>query len=325
MNIVLSRLDRLGDLILSTPTIRTIRRAFTDATLTLVCSQYNQDAVRENPDIDELYVALPGESPQHIGRRFRGADLAIALAPRSEDLLLIGATQAKRRIGYTYVRRLGTRLAARFLLTDQLLSEADPELCDRNPARPVKHEVEQLLDLATAAGADERLGELVLPLSEDDRKAVATLPEGSITVHLAPRWLQHGSTIESFRILLAELRNFGRPIVVTYAAETAYVVDSLNGLADVLVGALSFSAWAAAFERAACVLTVDTGATHVASAMKRPTVVLFEHRHFYLNSREWAPWNVPFSVARKPENDSAAALAASRQELIFAVGRLIAA
>ncbi len=48
------------------------------------------------------------------------------------------------------------------------------------------------------------------------------------------------------------------------------------------------------------VVTVDTGATHVASAMRRPTVVAFEHRYFRLNSQEWAPYGVPHVLVRKP-------------------------
>ena len=325
MKIVLSRLDRLGDLILSTPAIRTLRRTFPEAKISLICSRYNHDAVRGNADIDELYIAETGEKPQAIGKHFRGADLAIALAPRSDDLALIGATHATRRIGYTYVRRYATRIFARLMLTDRLVSEADPELCDRYPERPVKHEVEQLLELATVCGAAERYQDLVLPVSEHDRNAVASIPRDSITVHLAPRWLSEGSTEESFRTLLGDLRLLGRPIVVTHAPETAAVAMRLGGLADVVTGSLQFGEWVAAFERAACILTVDTGATHVASAMKRPTVVLFEHRHFHLNSQEWAPWNVPSHVARKPNDNSPMALAASRKELLEAVGRLIAA
>ncbi len=165
----------------------------------------------------------------------------------------------------------------------------------------------------------------MLPVSAADRAAAAHLPEGSITIHLAPRWLSEGSTEASFSELLSELRQLGRPLVITHAAETAAVAQRVRHLVDAVAGSLSFGGWVATFERAACVLTVDTGATHVASAMKRPTVVLFEHRHFHLNSREWAPWNVPAHVARKPDNDSEAALAASRKELVAAVGRLIAA
>ena len=324
MKIVLSRLDRLGDLILSTPTIHTLRRAYPEAEIHIVCSEQNVAAVRENRDLDAIFVAeASGESPSGIGQLLRDADIAIALAPQGKDLSLVGATRAPRRIGYTYVRRYFTRLRAKICLTDLLLSQADPALSERDPARPVKHEVEQLLELATAAGAREHSHDLVLPLTKKDRRAVAHLPKRRITVHLAPRWLRDGSSEASFVELLRGLREFGAPIVVTYAPETEEVASRIAGFADRVVGGLSFGAWAAAFERAACVLTVDTGAVHVASALKRPTVVLFEHRHFHLNSREWAPWKVPSYLARKPQDDSPAALAASRRELHAAVGRLL--
>jgi heptosyltransferase-3 len=325
MNIVLSRMDRLGDLILSTPTIRTFRRAFPSARLHLVCSEYNQAAVRGNPDIDVLHIVAKGEKPHETGRKFRDFDLAVALAPRADDLALVAATRARHRIGYTYVRRYAARLFTRFQLTESLVSQADPELSERNPARPVMHEVDQLLELAKSAGATELFSELVLPIADEDRLAVRQLPEQSITVHLAPRWLQEGSTEASFAQLLRDLRVHGRPIVVTHAPETQAVATNIADLADAVAGGLPFGAWVAAFERAACIVTVDTGATHVASAVKRPTVVLFEHRHFHLNSREWAPWHVPAHVARKPQDNSPAALAASRRELSEAVGRLISA
>jgi len=80
---------------------------------------------------------------------------------------------------------------------------------------------------------------------------------------------------------------------------------------------------AAVLERAACIVTVDTGATHVASAMRRPTVVLFEHRYFDLNSQEWAPYGVPAMCLRKPAGESPGELAASRAEVAAAAIRSV--
>ena len=94
-------------------------------------------------------------------------------------------------------------------------------------------------------------------------------------------------------------------------------------MADRVFGGLSFGAWAAAFERAACIVTIDTGATHVASAMRRPTVVLFEHAYFRLSSQEWSPYRVPNAVLRKPSDESPAALRASRAEIVAAVAALL--
>ncbi|MBV8424589.1 MAG: lipopolysaccharide heptosyltransferase family protein, partial [Candidatus Eremiobacteraeota bacterium] len=48
MNILLSRTDRVGDLILSTPAIASLRRSFPHARLTMVCSSYNRVVVEHN-------------------------------------------------------------------------------------------------------------------------------------------------------------------------------------------------------------------------------------------------------------------------------------
>lgn len=324
MRILLSRTDRVGDLILSTPAIATLRRSFPDARITMVCSDYNRVVVQNNHDINYLETLPNGVDPSAFGRTFRGQfDLAMALAPRTADIRLVGATRARRRIGYTYVSRFLARIAARRDLTDVLISEADPRLADRYDPYPVRHEVLQVLALAERAGATRLAYDLVLPISDDDRAAVADLPAGAITVHFAQRWLREGSSLENLTALLGDLRALGRPVVVTYGDEMNAQAQQLSAAADRLAGGLSFNSWAAAFERSCCVVTVDTGATHVASAMRRPTVVLFEHRYFRLNSQEWAPWGVPYALVRKPATEDAADLAALRGEIVDAVRRLL--
>jgi ADP-heptose:LPS heptosyltransferase len=328
VNVVLSRLDRLGDLILSTPAIASVRRSWPEARVTIVCSPHNAPVVERSPDVDEVVTLPEGMAPAAFGKRFRGAcDVAIALAPRAGDFALIGATQAPVRVGYTYVRRYLARMSARLYLNRIALSDADPELSDRNPARPVRHEVDQVLDLVALAGGNARFEELVVTIEESDRRAVAHVPPGAIAFHLGLRWCAAGSTLASAQELIRQLRRLGRPVVVTYgddARDEAAVVRAA-GVADAVVGGLSFGQWAAVFEKSALVVTVDTGATHVASATRRPTVVVFESRYFELSSREWAPYRVPAVCLRKPSSEKPEALAASRAEAVAAVAYLLAA
>jgi ADP-heptose:LPS heptosyltransferase len=323
--ILLSRLDRVGDLILSTPAIATVRRAFPDAHITIACSAYNAVVVNESPDVDAVECLPHNVKPWVFGRFFLGVDLAIALAPNSADMRLIAATQAKRRIGYTYERRYLTRLVSRLWLTDCLVSNADPASCERAPERVVMHEVNQVLALAQRAGATEIVPDLRVVIDAKDRAAVTAFPADPIIVHLGKRWTERGSTTESLLELFRELRPLGRPLVATYGSDAVDLADAVrtSGVADMVAGGLTFGQWAAAFERAACIITIDTGATHVASAVKRPTVVLFEHTYFWLNSQEWSPYRVPNAVLRKPPTDAPDALRASRAEIVAAVARLL--
>ena len=324
MRILLSRTDRIGDLLLSTPAIATVRRSFPNAHVTMVTSAYNRVVVERNTDIDEL-VSLPRAiRPERFGAQFRNVDLAIALAPRSEDLRVVGATRATVRVGYTYARRYLARLTSRLFVNRMAISEADPDLCERDPHRVVRHEVDQLLDLVALGGARERVVDLRLDLREEDRAAVATLPDRPIVLHLAPRWFHNGSTLASTVELARRLTGLGRPLAITANAEIGDAVDAFSALgAAAVLRDLPFFQWAAVFERAACVVTVDTGATHVASAMRRPTLVAFENRYFRLASQEWAPYRVPSRSLRKPQSEDEDSLAQFRDEVVNGVADLL--
>ncbi len=325
MRILLSRTDRIGDLLLSTPAIATVRASYPDAHVTMVTSPYNRVAVERNTDIDELVSLTREVKPAAFGAGYRDYDIAVALAPRSVDLQLVAATGARLRVGYTYVRRWLARLAAPLYVNRLMISEADPELCERDPSRTVRHEVDQLLALVALAGANRRVARLRLDLTDADRAAVANVPKDAVLIHLGQRWFSEGSTPESTLALIRELGALGRPMVLTCAHECEGYADRIEaeGIGATLLRRLVFHQWAAAFERSACVVSVDTGATHVASAVRRPTLVAFEHRYFRLNSQEWAPYGVPSVLVRKPAADDDASLACFRDEIVRGVAQLI--
>jgi ADP-heptose:LPS heptosyltransferase len=326
--IVLVRTDRIGDLILSTPAIATVRASFPDAHVTMVCSSYNRVIMERNTDADELLDFPSGMQPALFGATFRGrVDLAIALAPLASDLAIAGGTHAHTRVGYTYERRYLLRLTLRRFVNVLMTSEADPRLSEKDPGRRVRHEVDQLLDLVALGGAKQRVERLRLDITDEDRAAVAFVPEDPIVFHLGKRWFNDGSTLESTLQLLGDLHRFDLPIVVTYAPDCDRYVAAIaeTRAADIVLGGLPFHRWAAVFERARVVVTVDTGATHVASAMRRPTLVVFEHRYFHLNSQEWSPYKVPSVLVRKPRDENPGSLAQLRNDVLQGVEKLLGA
>ncbi len=322
--ILLSRTDRIGDLILSTPAIATVRASFPQAHVAMVVSPYNGVVMERNGDVDELIV-LPREiEPSAFGRSLRGYDAAIALAPRAVDLRLVGATRAPLRVGYTYERRWLARLTAPLYVNRLMISEADPELCERRPDRIVRHEVVQLLDLVALAGATRRIDRLRLDITDADRDVARALPPNPIVLHLGQRWFRNGSTLPATLAIVRRISSYA-PVVITCARECEDAAPAFEAAGDVvrLLRGLPFHQWAAVFECARLVVTVDTGATHVASAVRRPTVVAFEHRYFRLNSQEWAPYGVPHVLVRKPANEDAASLATFCGEIVGGVASLL--
>lgn len=306
--IVLVRTDRVGDLVLSTPAITSFRRSFPDAHIAAVITAYTEPILRHNPDVDEL-VLLPHRQPARACALIRqvgqDADLAVGLAPRTDDIFLTGISRAPVRIGYVYQRRYLSRVLARMCLTDWCLSEADPELADRFPEQPILHEVRQVLALVTLAGGTSLTEELTLKLGpEDVAWARANAPAGAKVLALAPRWFMRNFGVEAVRNLISELAQNSDNVVVTYGLDTQELAAKLR---DAMprdnvswFGDLPLLRWAAVLAQSAAVITVDTGATHVAAALGRPVVVVFERQYFRLCSQEWGPWRVPNAVLCKP-------------------------
>lgn len=306
--IVLIRTDRVGDLVLSTPAITSFRRSWPRAHITAVVTAYTEPILRHNSDIDELMLlphATPARACAMVAGLGRRADLAVGLAPRTDDIFLTGISGARSRLGYVYRRRYLSRVLARTCLTDWCLSEADPELADRFPEQPIMHEVRQVLALVALAGGHALTEELKLPLGDEDVAwAAANAPRGGVVLALAPRWFMHNFGLDAVRRLIAELACASVNVLVTYGSDTEQLAHSIRR--DVpynnvsWYGDLPLLRWAALLAQSAAVITVDTGTTHVAAALRTPVVVVFERRYFRLCSQEWGPWRVPNAVLCKP-------------------------
>ena len=191
------------------------------------------------------------------------------------------------------------------MLSEFCISEADPAVADVSPDVPVAHEVQQVLALVRLAGGDVLTDELVLRVADDDRAfASANVPEGSIAVNLSPRWFLPNFGLDATARLIGSLASQRRDLLVTYGND---VPDAAARLRDAVaapnvtwLGGLPLLRWAAALARCDVVVTVDTGATHVSSAMGVPVVVVFEREYYRLSSQEWAPWRVPGALLCKP-------------------------
>ena len=307
-NIMLIRTDRVGDLVLSTPAISSFRRSWPQARITAVVTAYTEPVLRHNPDVDEL-VLLPHRSPvRAIARVLRlgqAADIAVGLAPRTDDIFLAGVSNARTRIGYVYRRRYFSRVLAQLALTDWCLSEADPELADRYPERPVPHEVHQVLALVKLAGGGVTTEELTLRVGPGDAAwAKANAPSGGALLALAPRWFSSNFGADAVRHLIDSLARRHAHVVVTYGGDTQSqamaVMQRIESHNVVWLGNLELLHWAATLQQSSVVVSVDTGATHVAAALRRPVVVIFEREYFRLCSQEWSPWRVPSAMLTKP-------------------------
>jgi ADP-heptose:LPS heptosyltransferase len=128
---------------------------------------------------------------------------------------------------------------------------------------------------------------LELPLGEDDR---AGRPEGDYAV-LAPgartkarRW-----SPEAFAAVGDALAGRGLQVVVTGSEQdapvTAEVASAMSSAATDMGGQTTLGSFGGLVEGARLVITNDTGASHVAAALRTPSVVVYTAS----DPRRWAP------------------------------------
>ena len=105
--VLLIRLDRVGDVVLSTPAIEVLKKRFPRAELTVLVRPQTAPLLEHNPHVDRCVVLDPGASPSERvrilkGLRRRRFDLAVdpCLDWEIAPALVAWASGARVRVGY---------------------------------------------------------------------------------------------------------------------------------------------------------------------------------------------------------------------------------
>ena len=272
---------RLGDVLLTTPLLRSLRRAWPEAELDVLTLQWSAPALEGNPDVSRVLAIPEGAG---IGQTLRAIG-----GPRRYDLAL--STLHGDRPHYTGLWAAGTRVNVvppgngeggwwkRPLSTRAVVRDHDA------------HMVVQYLRLADALGI-ARHAELVPPRANQPHAALAALPKPYAVVHAAPMYAYKRWTLEGWRALIRWLAAQGLHVVLTggpAADERRYVDEVAAGFGSavsVLAGQLSFGQLTGLIEPAKVFIGTDTSVTHLAAATGVPTLALFGPTA----TATWGPW-----------------------------------
>jgi ADP-heptose:LPS heptosyltransferase len=347
-NVLILRTDHLGDLLLSTPLIRTLRTALPGRRFVLVASPANSEALTGWDGLDEILVFDPQwpllqkwRFARELGRE--PWDLCLTLSPRTASYALGWLSGAPVRAGIIYSRRILARLLSPLWLTHPVIVSVDAQLAQGNA---VPHEVEQLAAIADALGLTvANPGPLEIPIGQPEtawarhwlqqqepRFAAEQSQPRLIGIHGANKWLSNGWTSEDFLALVQRVRsdcktaeNESVKLLLTFgpgdrALESA-VLQALKQrpIPDVLLpGPLPIPRWAALTAFCDVVISPDTGSLHLAVAVHCPVVAIYESASFLHCTSQWAPWQVPHALIRR------GAPAATIPIIVAAMMRLLA-
>ena len=143
--ILVVTLRRLGDVLLTTPLVRTIRQGFPQATLDVLVFRGSERILRGNPDIDNVITIAErpsaGETLALVRRLWRRYDLAVT-TQAGDRPTFYAIVAGRRRVGL--IPRAGETGAWWKRHAHHIPVAAEPG----------RHRVSQLLELGSALGLD---------------------------------------------------------------------------------------------------------------------------------------------------------------------------
>ncbi|MBU0502794.1 MAG: lipopolysaccharide heptosyltransferase II [Candidatus Omnitrophota bacterium] len=291
--ILITRTDRIGDVVLSTPAIKALRMRYPSAYIAMMVSPYAKDIVIENPDLDEVIILdkdnkhknLKGAWELSRDLKKKRFDLAIALHPTNRVHLIIYSAGIPRKIGYD--RKFG------FLFTDKIrhLKQLGQ-----------KRESEYNFDLLKPLGIEWEDQELFFPLRKESEIWVDELFAGEgikkgdsiLAINPGASCPSRIWPVERF-VQVAErfIEKHGFKIIVLSGSKEVHIADEviyqMKHKAVNLGGKTSVSQLASVLKRCSLLISNDSGPVHIACALGTPVVSIFSRSQEGLSPKRWGP------------------------------------
>ena len=291
--ILVIRLDRLGDVILSTPVLDALRRTFPHAFIAMMVRPACREVLEGNPHLNEVIVYQKEGAHRTIRGTIRFAralrrdafDTALVLHPSNRSHWIPWLAGIPRRIGYD-------RKSA-WLLTHRL---------PHRKQEGEQHEVRYALDMLQVFGIAPGAPQPFMPIHPEAAKRIEMLvgdhaiqsAERLVAIHpsascVSKRWMPQRFAEVADR-LIAE--HGVRVCVIGDEAAGPHaqaMVGAMRRPALNLVGQVSVAELAALLKRCELLISNDSGPVHVAAAVGTPVVDIFGRNQRGLSPQRWGP------------------------------------
>jgi ADP-heptose:LPS heptosyltransferase len=296
LSFLVVRLDQLGDVVLTTPLFRELKRSFPGSSCTLVVQEDFRQLLVTNPHIDEIiglrplraaWLPAPMRSLLSVlllhRSRLRGRHFDVAISPRWDvddrlATLLCSLADARERVGYSEAASPAKLRINRGF--DRAFSTC-------LSAGPVQHEVRRNLEIVKALGGTVENSKLEVRLTHRDRefasKLLASVPTSSevVAVGIGGRSESRRWPLQNYAETLAQLEEKHRvqPVIICShdeREEAGNLARLLPGKAIVMSGA-PLRKVCAVLERCDLFIGNDSGSAHLAGAMNCRIIVISRH------------------------------------------------
>ncbi len=301
-SILFFRPDHIGDLLLTTSSIHSLKKSFPKIYLKLAVASWSADILKYNPYVDEIItIDLPwlarGTKVSYIKLvknilqlRSSNYDHIFSFRVAAKSAVVSLFLGGKKRWGFDVVK-------SKWAFTENVHYDKK------------KHVVENYLDMIEAFGADRENNGLEIFIKDEERINFSDkfiLPEKYIVISpgagyspklwIPERWTEIADWI-SF--------NIDTPVIITGSASekplVSEIISKMKGKCINLCGELSIRKLAILIEKSKLLITVDSAAMHLAAAVKTPIIALFG----YTDPILWGPYperDINIIINKKSKN-----------------------
>lgn len=289
IRILLVRIDRMGDVLLTTPIIETIRKELPNAYIAFMTTPKTREIVEGNPWLNE--VIIYDRKGEHRGiistvlfalsLRKKYFDISLIFHPNHRSNWIAFLARIPKRIGY---HRKTPRL-----LTDIIQDEK---------YKGEKSEAFYNEDFLPFLGIIPPHSQNIhFPLSETAKKNAGRFLEENnvrrpfVVINVSASCPSKIWPSENFALLSNLIyEKLGLDIILIGKKEICHLVQRLSGVPLVIAHeALSLSELAALFQKAILHVSSDTGPLHLASAVETPVISIFGRTLAGLGPKRWGP------------------------------------
>ncbi len=292
--ILLIRLDHIGDVILTIPVLKPLRKAFPRAKIDFIAAPWAIELLENHPCLDRVMEFNPvwfnREQSARLWQQLKAVFALTAIIKRGRydvvidfkgDLrhnLAMYLSQVKCRIGYGIT-------GGGFLLSHEMDYQRG------------SHELEHNLELLKILGVRERNATMDIPLPEEAKQEAEKMlrdhgiPKRFAVVHAAAGQTKKNWNDAKFSALLAYLASqYDLASVMVGTARDTPLIQGIvlhaKSKAYDLSGKTDLHCLAGIIGQAALFVGVDSAPAHLSAALAIPTVVLFSGINDF---KQWAP------------------------------------
>jgi predicted lipopolysaccharide heptosyltransferase III len=295
-NVLIIKLRYIGDVLLATPTIRSIKAARLDVRVTMMVNRGTEDVLSGNPDLDEIIVldkgSLTEQSRLIAGLRRRGFDTVIDLTDGDRSAFLSGVSGAPVRIGFNDEHRWRGRWYTHVV-------QSVPGVRHR-----IDRDLEVLKPLGIQAGSkdpqlwltpeeEKSADELLVQLGVQRSKSMMILQPG------ARYWFKAWPPDRYAELADRLTSQYGCQVLIGGSDQDVDLAQQIRQTAKsnpvIMAGRTTIKQFAAIAKKSALFVGSDSGAMHIAAAVGTPVVALFGPS----NPSEWGPRGEAIEVIYK--------------------------